>query len=62
MELSMPLGVSATLGVALPARNSRVMDFVTSAPSWLRSITAASSGEKVPDAGMTGLASATSPT
>jgi hypothetical protein len=43
MELSMPLGVSAIRGVALPERGLRAMDFVTTAPISLRGKNCASS-------------------
>ena len=61
MAFSMPSRVSATRGRGLPARNSRVIVLVTSAPRRFKSITCASPSAKVPDAGITGFARTSSP-
>ena len=57
MAFSMPPATSATRGSGLPARSSRVMVLVTSAPMRARSTTSPRPSAKVPDAGITGLAS-----
>src|SRR5690606_31661980 len=62
MELSMPLGVSATRGVGLPARLLGDTLLITSAPRLLKSSASEYSMAKQPDAGMTGLRSCRSPT
>src|SRR5690606_39306365 len=62
MELSMPLGVSATRGVGLPARLLGDTLLITSAPRLLKSSASEYSMAKQPDAGMTGLRSFRSPT
>src|SRR5688572_5042833 len=54
IEFSMPAAVSATRGTGLPMRRFGVTLFVTTAPRRARSMAAAYSCAKQPEAGMTG--------
>src|SRR6266404_8151110 len=62
IELSMPLNVSATRGVGLPARHFGETLLITSAPRRFRSSASRYSIAKQPDAGITGLRRIRSPT
>src|SRR4051812_12944229 len=61
MELSIPASVSVTRGTGLPMRRFGVTLLVTSAPSRPKSIAAAYSCAKQPEAGMTGFLRITDP-